>query len=128
MNVVGAEPLQTDGREADGAHTRPTTRDLNELVNRGTEGWTVGWLALWKAGVDQALLYADVLVDLHVSGLGIAEMSGMEELAALAEQEITHAGLGELVAKRRANARPLPGEPAVLHLLLPVGAPTTYRS
>lgn len=128
VNVVGAESLQTDRREADGAQTRPTTRDLNELVNRGTEGWTVGWLALWKAGVDQALLYADVLVDLHVSGFGIAEMSRMEELAALAERELKHAGLGELVAKRRASARPLPGEPAVLHLPLPVGGPTTYRS
>lgn len=105
VNVVGAETLHPPSHESLGARIRAVTRGFAEVRNRGMEGWAVVWLSLWKAGVDQALLHADMLVDLHVSGLTVAEMARMEELAGKARSKLDELEFGKRVHKRR-KARP----------------------
>ncbi|MCK6506880.1 patatin-like phospholipase family protein [Myxococcota bacterium] len=81
VNVVGA-PYRKRQPRPPGATVRPVS---SGMVGRLVDTNILAWLAMWKAGTDQARLAADALVDLRVKdvplpatwmGPGVAQKAG----------------------------------------------------
>lgn len=120
VNVVGARlaPPDTSGTEAAmAAHSSPSG-GLRGLALRARDTWIVGWLTLRKAGVDQALHAADVLVDVHVRNVPLSAVWRIEELAGAAEAASLARGFGAQVGKHYEAGEWRTGAPLRLSTLI----------
>ena len=97
VNVVGAPKVPRQRLNAS-TYTRPrilgapfdpllaakelrTQLASSTLAARAHHALVVAWLAIWKAGADQARLHADVLLDLRVKGVPLTATWRSEHVA-----------------------------------------------
>jgi len=82
VNVVGADEVPREP-----AHQTP---GVGSPLERVTDAVTTAWLTLWKAGTAEAERYADVLVDVRISGVGLAETWRAPEVVDALRHEMMH--------------------------------------
>ena len=115
VNVVGA-PYRKGQARPPGAKVRPTS---SSLLGRVVDLDILAWLAIWKAGTDQAQLSADALVDLHVKDVPLPATWRAPEVAQKAGAFVRSASLGgKVLAQWQAGGR---GRGAVLAVRGEVG-------
>lgn len=92
VNVVGAAEVR---RDVDALSPRDGT-----WPERITDAIITTWLTLWKAGTAEAERYADVLIDVRIQGIGLAETWRGPEIVEALTTQLAERRVTSLIAER----------------------------